>query len=237
MYTAIIIDDDSIAITQLKRLLASYQNITIIRTFTKSNQALDYIKNTTVDIVFLDIKMPEIGGLEIASNISSNSSIIFTTSATRYALDSYNIGAVDYLLKPIIEDRLQKAITKAIDAIEINKLKKIKPIESGVQEQITVLADRKSYRLNISDIVYVESQKEYVCYFMANTKILSLGSLKDVAAILEQYSFVRIHRSHIINTQHIKHYTATSVMLSNNVELTIGRLYKNEFKKAVENIQ
>lgn len=235
MLTCVIVDDELIAITNLKRLLAAFEDIVIVRTFLNPNEFLFYIERNPVDIIFLDIKMPAQSGVNIAKKIASKTTVIFTTSTTKYALESYSLGVADYLLKPILSDRLILALEKAKILVAAKNISPNTTIQTP-STVLSVVADRKVYKINTDDIIYLESQKEYVCYHTNKTKLLSLGALKDCVKQLPKDVFTQIHRSLIINKNYITSYTAISITLANLHTLPIGRLYKNEFKKSVENM-
>jgi DNA-binding LytR/AlgR family response regulator len=233
MNTCIIIDDDSLAIANLKKLLHPYTSIIIANTFTKCKLALEYLEYNTVDIVFLDIKLKDGNGVDIANKIAHKCTIIFTTSFTRFALDGYNIGVVDYLLKPIQEERLKIAINKAI--FTIKQKQETNVITKQSNNVLNLRADRKIYRVETSEIIFIESLREYICYYTKNNKILTLSNMQEVANALPK-NFVRIHRSYFINLDYIKSYNTTHVILQNDKELTIGRIYKSSFKEALSTL-
>ncbi len=236
MLSCIIVDDDSFASAHLKRLIALRNNFHLSRSFLNANEALDYLSDHPVDIVFLDIYMPEMLGTKLAKLLQDKSQVIFTTSSTQHALEAFEMHAVDYLLKPVNEDRFNIAADKAQTLHNQKHQANEKPVQQDSKRTITIVSERKIYKIATEDIFYVESLQEYVCYHTTKGKLLSLAALKDVAEILPEDEFTRIHKSYIINTNHLSNYTAQSVLLSNDIELPIGRVYKQSFRSSVSKL-
>lgn len=233
MYNCVIVDDEIVAITQLKRLLQDHTNIYVHKTFTNSEEALQHILENEVDICFLDIKIPKLNGIDLGKLIINKTNIIYTTSSTKFAFDSYLVGATDYLLKPVLKDKLERALEKTIKQIEAYKLLADNELMNKENDKfITVIASRKSYRINLTDLMYVESKKEYLYYHSNKLKLLSLGSLKECLETLDNKSFFRIHKTYIVNWQFVQSYSATEVILINGKILPIGRAYRSEIPNA-----
>ncbi|MFY7965772.1 MAG: LytR/AlgR family response regulator transcription factor [Chitinophagaceae bacterium] len=227
MYTCIIIDDDLLAATELKWLLNDINNITLIKLFTNSVEAVEYLKSNTIDIVFLDIEMPKLNGIEFAKTIDNQCSIIFTTSHTNFALQGFNLGVVDYLVKPLIKERLKIAIEKAIQYANAKTLSL--KTENSNNQLITIAANRKTYTLHTDEIIYIESQREYMMYVTTKSKLLTLATIKETEDALPTNQFIRIHKSFIVNKNFITAYTTQKIILNQTIELNVGRLYKNNF--------
>lgn len=233
MFTCIILDDDIFATTYLRRLINDRIDLKLLRTFTQPSKALEYLNSSNVDIIFLDIYLPEILGTSVAKLIQKGCGIIFTTVSDKEALEAFNVHAIDYLLKPINTDRFNLAIDKAKILLQQKEMVLPDTNTNEHKKTITIISDRKIYKVTSQDIVYIESLFEYVCYYTKKTKLLSLGALKDVTNELPTNEFIRIHKSYIINIRHLNNYSAVKVMLSNGTELPIGRVYKDDFKAAI----
>ncbi len=236
MYSCIILDDDLMAITQLKLLISKSDDLLFKKAFTKAKDAIEFLQTETIDIIFLDIYLEETLGTEVATNMSSDTFVIFTTSSLKHALEAWNLGAVDYLQKPIDVVRFNKAIDKVILPLKFKDLSKDDAkLHQG--DSITISSDRKKYHAKISDILYIESKLEYLCYYTKKGKIMSLGSLKEIALKLPKTNFIRISYSFIINLQHIRRYNTSEIEMDDDCRIKVGRVYKNDFKNIMNSHQ
>lgn len=229
MKTCVIVDDEPLAIEIIKKYLADRKDIICVNSFTDPEEALNYLQQNPIDIVVLDIEMT-ISGLHFKKHIPSDCSIIFTTANPNYALEAFDQNAIDYLLKPVNPDRFNSALDKAIlmiNAINAGDLNKIK------QAVITLKANKQIHKLLLSELVYIESLKEYLAYYTTTGKIIALGTLKDVYDTLPKETFVRIHKSFVINKDHITSYNSSTVIINQDINLTVGRMYKDEFMNSI----
>ena len=236
MINCVIVDDDPFASTHLKRLIGLREDLHLTRSFLKAADAVDYLSDYPTDIVFLDIYMPDIMGTVVAKLLYGRTMAIFTTSSKQHAIDAFDMNVVDYLLKPISLERFNMAVDKAQDILHRKQIAEAQTTQTGHKKLITIISDRKIYKIPTQDIFYVESLYEYVCYHTTKGKLLSLGALKDVADMLPENEFARIHKSYIININHLTNYTAQSLLLSNGAEMPIGRVYKQSFKDSISKI-
>ena len=233
MLTCVIIDDDSLSIANLKKHIATRNELCLVDTFKDPLEGIEYLKQNDIDIVFLDIFMPKKTGLEVAKEVRNDFFIIFTTSSSKHALDAYQLDAIAYLLKPISIERFNAAVSRAalfINGSTINTANTLPEIDNA----ITVISDKKSYKLQIKEIIYIESLLEYVAYHTDKNKIMCLGSLKKIVDKFPKNQFIRIHKSYLVNKEHIISYTKTIITLSNNQKLDIGRIYKDAFLEAMK---
>ncbi len=228
MYTCIIVDDENLAVAHLKRMVATRADLLLVKTFLNSTEALSYLTKNAVDIAFVDVMMPKVSGLNIADAIKEKTFVIFTTSSTRFAFDSYMLNAVDYLLKPILLDRFNAGVDKAITLFQAKKTDS-NLASSNTNDFIAVVADRKIYKIQIQDIIYIESMLEYVAYYTLKGKVMSLGSLKNMQDLLPKEHFIRVHKTFIVNKRYIATYNKTKLKLLNDIEIIIGRVYKKQF--------
>jgi len=177
----ILIDDEPLARQELHALIEEVSDLHILHTFSNPSLAIDFLKNNTVDLIFLDIEMPMINGLAFAAQVPKETLIIFTTAYSKYAVDSYELDALDYLLKPIDPERLRKAITKA-------KAYKLLLAESPQQNTlaqstgdfILIKSDRRYYRINYADILYIEGLKDYSVIYLQNQRLITAMNLKTI---------------------------------------------------------
>lgn len=226
-FTCIIVDDEPPAIRLLEKYISKVHFLSLENSFTNPLEALQYLNSNTVDLVFLDIQMPEISGIQLSKIINSNTQIIFTTAYAQFALDSYDVAAVDYLLKPIDFERFYKAVNK------INTLPQ--PIqETDTDSYLFVKTDGKNnfVKLFIKDILYIEGLKNYLSIQLRNEQIITYGTLKHLKESLPKQDFIQTHKSYIIALKHIDKIDNQSVWI-NNSELPIGNTYKKEFYEEI----
>jgi len=230
MFTCIIVDDDLVSTTNLRRLISSRTDLSLLRTFTNPCDALDYLRENDVDIIFLDIYLPEIKGIQFAKIHQSDSLIIFTTVSDKEAFEAFGVNAIDYLLKPISITRFNAAVEKTKPFLTHKEIAATIHYDDFSKKTISIIADRKVYKIPFDEIYFIESQSEYVCYYTKKIKLLSLGALKGLSDLLPHEFFVRIHKSYIINIIYLRSYTAASITLNNDIVLPIGRVYRDQFK-------
>jgi DNA-binding LytR/AlgR family response regulator len=226
-FTCIIVDDEPPAIRLLEKYISKVHFLSLENSFTNPLEALQYLNSNTVDLVFLDIQMPEISGIQLSKIINSNTQIIFTTAYAQFALDSYDVAAVDYLLKPIDFERFYKAVNK------INTLPQ--PIqETDTDSYLFVKTDGKNnfVKLFIKDILYIEGLKNYLSIQLRHEQIITYGTLKHLKESLPKQDFIQTHKSYIIALKHIDKIDNQSVWI-NNSELPIGNTYKKEFYEEI----
>lgn len=221
----LVVDDEPLAV-ELIIEHASKMNILEIIGYTHNPiEALQILKEDKVDLLFLDIQMPILTGLELARTLKDPPAIIFTTAYRDYAVESYELDVVDYLVKPITFTRFIKAINKYLErSTTTDELKESGSSQS--QNYIFVNANKKHHKIYHADILYVESLKEYVRIFTKETSIMTKSSMGDFENLLPN-SFLRVHRSYIVNLDHVSAYTAHDVEIGNK-EIPIGGSYKKE---------
>lgn len=240
--TCWIIDDEPLAIELLESYVAKTPFLKLTGSYSSAVQAMKDITSPSVDIIFLDIQMPEINGMEFARFISGDTRIIFTTAFSEYALEGYRVDALDYLLKPITYSNFLAATKKAIKWFEMRKSASNNPIATPIKaamgqedEQMFVKADHKLIRIFFKDILYIEGWKDYVKIHLEGKPhpILSLMSMKGLEEILPSTKFIRIHRSYIIQKNKIDYISKNRVTIADK-ELPIGESYKEDFNKMID---
>lgn len=235
-FRVLIVDDEFLARKLLAGYVSKIDSLELVGSCADAFEAMNLLKRESVDILLSDIQMPDITGLELASSLKSVPAVIFTTAYSEYAIDSYELGAVDYLLKPIAFPRFFQAIHKAID--QLQKRDTVAPVigSTEVPEEVlnikptldflTVKADYKIYKINYSDLIYIEGQHEYVTFHTANRRITALYSLKSLEGQLPSNQFLRIHKSYIISFHHIEDIEGNMVSVA-GTKLPIGGSYKD----------
>ena len=189
--------------------------------FTNPDEAREYINTNHTDIVFLDIEMNGANGIEFAKELPKHIGVIFTTAYINYALDGFNLDAVDFLHKPFSFERFNEAVDKAVRRIKYNNILKN-------SKTIIVKEKYNNVPILIKDIFYIEAMENYSKIYLKNsTMVLAHNSLKNIAEQLPSPCFARIHKSYIIPLNEIKSFTRQNVTLSNGVTLPVGRQYSN----------
>lgn len=215
---AIIVDDEPNAIQLLSSYLSQFSRIELVGSFRNGIKALEFIQENKPDLIFLDINMPHINGISLAKIIDKSCKIIFTTAHSEHAVESYDIGSVDYLLKPISLERFTKAMGKILQLDEeIGK--------DNTPSRVLVKSGSKTYHLDPDKILYLSKDGNYICYFCEDKKkVLSRETTAEALAKLPSY-FVQIHKSHIVNTNCIEFVDRDELCIS-GIKLPIGNSYK-----------
>lgn len=224
----IVIDDEPLAREGMILLIDKSPQLTLCGSFSNPLDTIEFLKENKIDLIFLDINMPEISGLEFVKTLVNSPLIIFTTAYPQYAIDSYELDVVDYLLKPIRFERFIKAVNKASNYIELLQSSATNKIESVSEDFIYIKADRKFFKVFFTDILYIEGLKDYVILYTNEKKIITAMNVKTIFDQLPQNIFARISKSHIVNTEHIVSCDSQNVYLQ-NAELTIGNIFRDDF--------
>ena len=235
VYNVLIVDDEPPAREVLKRYI---QKMPILRLAGECNnglQVIPFLYNNPVDIIFLDIRMPQLNGLELVSTLINAPKIIFTTAYAEHAFESYDLNATDYLLKPIQFERFVKAVNKAalIASIPANNDAAAKAIDKPVDSFLYFRSNRKMVKVILNDILYIESLKDYVKIITVSGQVITKYSMAALEAMLPTPDFLRIHRSFIISGDKIQSYTFSHVQLGNH-EIPVGKLYQREIIRILE---
>ncbi len=227
----IIVDDESIARDILGAHLSKIDNITVVASCSNAVEAFNVISTNSIDLIFLDINMPEISGISFAKSISKDSKIIFTTAYREYAIDGFELQAVDYLLKPISFERLLKAVNLFFEVYTNSEIS-IQNEELST-DYTFVRSDRKMIKIDFKDIIYIESLGDYVKFHFKDNIITSRDTISAVEAKLPKQGFMRIHRSFIVAMSQITSFTNEHITI-NNKALPISRTYKKEVIELLE---
>lgn len=229
MLKCIIVDDEPIARIGIKKLAAQVPQLELAGEFNSAESASLFLKTNDVDLVFLDIRMSGISGLEFARSIPRNTLVIFTTAFSEYAVDSYEVDAVDYLVKPIDGARFRKAVNKAIVYHEllVNEEQKT-AVENAGEEHIFIRSDRRFFRVRLKDILFIEGLKDYVIIQMEDQRLITRMNIKGIHELLPKNVFLRISRSYIVNKEHIDSFDNNDVFIK-TYEIAIGDFYREQF--------
>ncbi|MDW3647504.1 MAG: LytTR family DNA-binding domain-containing protein [Bacteroidia bacterium] len=225
----IAVDDEPLALEVIKRFGEKIPALNLMETFQNPIEAVEFIKENPVDLVFLDIQMPDLTGLEFINSFAEKPMVIFTTAFADYAIESYEVDAIDYLLKPVLFDRFYKAVNKALMKVE----------ESGTEilaeeDFMFIKSDTRIFKINYNDILYIEGMRDYIAVHTPKQRILTLMSMTRMLDKLPKRRFMRVHKSYIIGIGHI-HMIQNNRVLINQKEIPISNSYKEQFLKFIEN--
>nr|WP_315251297.1 LytTR family DNA-binding domain-containing protein [uncultured Flavobacterium sp.] len=227
----IIVDDEPLARIEMEALIKEVSEITISGKFANAPSALKFLENNEVDLIFLDIEMPMVSGLEFAAQLPKNTLIIFTTAYPQYALKSYELDAIDYLLKPIEKSRLEKAIDKAkLYGKLLSEETEKNIIESNTADFLIIKSDRRFHKINFADIKYIEGLKDYVVIFTDNQKLITAMNLKTIHQKIPEHIFLRVSKSYVVNINCINSFDNHTIYVGEN-EIPLGDVYKKDFFK------
>lgn len=226
MINAIAIDDEPLALTVIQSLCEKSETIHLQKTFTQPNEALRYLQKYPVDLIFCDIQMPAMTGISLIKSVQQKTMVIFTTAFSEYAAVSYDLNAIDYLLKPINLKRFTQAITKAQEYFDyINKK------DQSADDSIFIRADFSLIKIPLTDILYIEGLADYLKIYIKDRKtIVARMPMKDMMEKLNSNHFVRVHRSFILPFSKIEAVRGTTIFIGDK-EFPIGRTYADDFFK------
>lgn len=225
MMQCIAIDDEPLALELISTYCSEINFLELKTCFSKTSEALQFIKSNPVDLLFLDIQMPDISGIDFYKNLEQKTMVIFTTAYSEYAVEGFNLSAVDYLLKPFDIERFKKAVNKAKEFYDYNKK------DNNETNYIFVRADYSLIKIDCNEIMYIESVDDYLKIHLSGKKpIMTLSTLKAIEEKLPTQHFVRVHRSYIVALNKIESVRGKNIHLQ-NTEIPISNKYEAEFFK------
>ena len=237
MVRCIAIDDEPMALRQIKSYIERTEQLELVAVCRSAMEAQEVLKTATADLLFVDINMPDMNGLEFVRSIDSGHYIVFTTAHPEFALEGFKLNAIDYLLKPFSYEEFMKATQKVISLVDL--VERCHAAESAIaqneaeaadKEVISVKADYKTQLVKDADIVYLESAGEYVrLHIEGSSTITTLFRLKNMETTLPADGFLRVHRSYIVNLKRIASYTKGRIFLDNGEYIPLGENYKERF--------
>ena len=230
----LIVDDEPLAQDVLETYIQQLPNLNLIEKCNNALEANEALKKNDIDLIFLDIQMPQITGIDFVKSLSNPPMIIFTTAFSNYAVDGFDVNAIDYLLKPISLDRFMKAVNKASEVYEMRHQES--HAEAGDDNFVFVKADKKLVKVNFDDIIYIEGLKDYVIIRLENGRVITLQTMKSLEEKLPEHFFKRIHRSYIVALDKIQAIVGNMVEVhekGQNKHLPIGKNYRDELLELV----
>jgi DNA-binding LytR/AlgR family response regulator len=239
----IIVDDEPLALDVMETYVSRMPNLELVARCNNAFEANEALKNNDIDLMFLDIQMPQLTGIDFLKTLKTPPMVIFTTAYQQYAVEGFEMNAIDYLLKPISMDRFMKAVNKASEQYELHhpEPKTAAHTEGGLGEDkpdyIFVKADKKLQRVKFSEILYIEGLKDYVIIRTETGRIISLQTMKSLEDKLPAAQFVRVHRSFIVGMDKIHAIVGNMVEVIEKglpKHLPIGKNYRDELLEMVE---
>ena len=231
--TCLIVDDEPPALDVIEKYIASVHNLELAGTCADAVEALNFLRQQTVDLLFLDIQMPNLLGTDLIRTLKNPPKVIFTTAYRKFAVEGFELDAVDYLLKPISFERFLKAVNKVMET----SLKAAENNDDYYDHQnssqnvsINLRADRKNVKVLLDEILYIESLKDYIKVVTAIRNIVTKQSISSIEELLPKNNFVRIHRSFIVAINKIESFTSDTIEIAKH-ELPISRMYQHEVEK------
>jgi DNA-binding LytR/AlgR family response regulator len=227
MLNAIAIDDEPIALDVVKSLAAKIPFLDMKGSFTNAFEAAQFLHRNKIDLIFLDIKMPDISGIDFLKSIPNPPMVIFTTAYSEHAVQSFELDAIDYLLKPFSLPRFLKACNKAQEQWKLRQNN-----NGSLPTAVFIKDGHGQQRLELNDILYAESNGNYIQFVLKDKKILSRLTMAEAEALLPTASFMRIHRSYIISKRQVNKIEKNSVWIQ-EIELPVGANYANDVAKLI----
>ena len=241
MLKCIAIDDEPLALRQISAYIAKIPYLELAATFNNAIEAQQLLASERVDLIFVDINMPDLNGVDFVRALTDRPMVVFTTAYSEYAIDGFKLDAVDYLLKPFSFADFSRAAAKANSLYELRQGRLPAQPDSDSEatpkdrEYISVKADYKVSLVRIADIVYIESEGEYVRMHLCDgSTITTLFRLKNMEAALPSEQFMRVHRSYIVNLRAIRSYVRGRIFLSDTEYVPIGENYKEAFQNYID---
>lgn len=229
------VDDEPPALEVLKKFITSVHSLELAASCSDAIEAINILQTKQVDLIFLDIKMPELLGTDFIRALKNPPKVIFTTAYRKYAIEGFELDAVDYLLKPISFDRFLKAVSKVMET-SLSETKPDTETQNKKQESqayISFRSDRKMIKVALSDILFIESIKDYIKIITVTNTVITKQSISSVEEMLPAEMFIRIHRSYIVALNKIESYNNELVWIAKQ-ELPISRMYRHEVGKILK---
>lgn len=229
----LIVDDEPMARDVIRRYIENIPALSVAGEFGNAIDAMMFMQDNTIDIIFLDIRMPQLNGTDFVRSLRNVPKIVFTTAHKEYAHEGFELDVIDYLLKPIRFDRFLKAVNKAFPQRQQDAGPGV--LNGNLENKFAlpfmyVRVDRKMVKVLLDDVLFIESDKDYVKIYTTNSTIITRQTISSVEAMLSENKFLRIHRSFIVSLDKIKSFSNETVEIGNK-ELPIGKLYRNSFLK------
>lgn len=226
MITCIAVDDEPMALDVIERYCAKSGLLDLRAVFREPVKAIEYLSREKTDLVFLDINMPDISGMQLVQTLSPKPLIIFTTAYSHYAVESYNLNAIDYLLKPITFERFLTAVNKAVAALANKATTSIN--DDGAA--ILIKSGPQTYQVKLNDILYLEKEGNYITAHLKDRNILIRENMGDIFDLVPATDFIRVHKSFVVAVKHITMIEVHQLPI-NNDKIPVGSTYRDALKE------
>lgn len=232
MMRCIAIDDEPLALAQITGYISKTPFLELKAPCSNAIEAIEFLSQNDVELLFVDINMPGLNGLDFVRSLTKKPFVIFTTAYSEYAIDGFRVDAIDYLLKPIGYPDFLHSAEKALRQYKL--LQAEKSAEPFYPENIFVKSDYKTVQIAIDKITHIESRSEYLrIYLDSAPAVMTLGNMKSIEESLPVNKFMRVHRSHIVNLQKIASIDRNSIIIGKDHRIPVGEQYKDDFQKYV----
>jgi two-component system, LytTR family, response regulator len=236
MIRCIVVDDEPLALDILTDYIAKVPSLELVKATTSAFEALSLVQDGKADLVFLDVQMPELTGIQFLKIINGKCDVILTTAYSQYALDGYELNIVDYLLKPIAFDRFYKAVSKVqapVAAESAVPAEKTQSAPAAGPEYIFVKTEHRIQKIYINDILYIEGLKDYISIFTPSERVITLQHMKKMEEVLPGGRFARVHKSYIVAIDKIESIERSRILIADKV-IPIGDTYRDQFFRQIE---
>jgi len=226
MMNCIAIDDEPKALEVIERYCQKSDLVDLKATFREPVKAIEFLNRVKIDLIFLDINMPDISGMQLIQTLAAKPMIVFTTAYSNYAVESYNLNAIDYLLKPITFDRFLAATNKAFSLFSIKNNQNGKDDTAGT---VFIKSGSQTYQVTMNDILYLEKDGNYITVYLKDKQILIRENMSDIFDLVPQSEFVRIHKSFVVAVKHIAMIEVHQLII-NGTKIPIGSTYRESLR-------
>jgi len=233
MINCIAIDDEPKALEVIERYCQKIDTLCLKATFREPVKAIEFLSREKIDLIFVDINMPDINGMQLIATLTVKPLIIFTTAYSSYAVESYNLNAVDYLLKPITFERFLAGVNKASALLPQKDKPESKSEEAGT---VFIKSGPQTHQVKIDDILYLEKDGNYITIYLKDKTILIRENMSDVFDFIPAEKFVRVHKSFIINLQHVAEFDRNEIKIK-DILIPVGNTFKEETEKALRGLR
>lgn len=230
---AIIVEDEPKAADILIRYIEEIEHLNLLKTFRNPVKALEFINSNPVDLIFLDINMPKVSGIEFLNALKHDPLIVFTTAYSEYAVESYKYEALDYLLKPIEFSRFMQTITKVLKKLNHDSVKSINQRDNKRKETILIKSGPQTHQVNVHEILFLEKDGNYITVHVPNKKILWRENMKNIYDHFNPYQFIRVHKSFVVNRDQINVIEVDNISIDKH-SIPIGRTYREQLHEILD---
>lgn len=233
MLKCVIIDDEPLAREILAGYIAQHKSLTLTGSFSNATEAKEFLQHHVPDLLLLDIEMPEINGIDFLSNLSHPPITVFTTAFRDYAFEGYELGVIDFLLKPISYERFSKAVDKVTEFLSLEKNNADLELQQETPSFIFVKSGVQKIKLSFADVTYIQGLKDYAIIHATSGRIVTKGSVKSMQSLFPEALFIRVHKSFIVAKEKIRRIERNRIIIADQ-HIPIGRNYKAEIDKLIE---